>query len=165
MRRVILVFALVLAVAHHAFGEDYPLGGQVSPGGAMPEDLKRSLFKGDSTGGKARELITRAKTLGRATVLVFTGEPCTPCNAVEVSLARIRPEISSRALVVYADVARDSDLFAQYGVSSIPSVLFLDEQGKEYSRKEGRVTKDTVLYTLKEMGVLPAGFSPSGAAR
>ena len=57
-------------------------------------------------------------------VVDFTASWCPPCKALAPVLEQVASEYAGRAKVVKVDVDANNQLAAQFGVSSIPNILF-----------------------------------------
>jgi len=54
---------------------------------------------------------------------------------------------------VFIDVWEDSAPAEKYGVSTIPTQIFLDAKGKELFRHEGFFSREEILAKWKELGL------------
>ena len=80
---------------------------------------------------------------------------CIPCQKMEVVLEDIRKEYPKDVKVIFHDVWTDAGkpYAEQYGVSSIPTQVFLDENGVEYFRHVGYFPKEELVKILKQKSV------------
>lgn len=70
----------------------------------------------------------------------FGADWCTPCKQIENTLATLA-ENNKMTLVEYnTDNDKDMELAREKNVKSIPTVIILDEQGKELGRRVGVCT-------------------------
>ena len=78
---------------------------------------------------------------------------CIPCKMMAPVLAQLRETYKGRLEVVFIDVWEDSTPAQAYGVSTIPTQIFFDAQGKERFRHEGFFSREEILAKWKELGV------------
>jgi thioredoxin 1 len=78
---------------------------------------------------------------------------CIPCKMMAPVLAELRDTYKGRLDVVFLDVWEDPKPAETYGVSTIPTQIFFDAQGKERFRHEGFFSKEEILAKWKELGV------------
>jgi thioredoxin 1 len=76
-----------------------------------------------------------------AVVVDFTASWCPPCKALAPVLEQVAADYAGRAKVVKVDIDENSALAAQYGVSSIPNLLFF---------KDGQVVNQAVGFQNEE---------------
>jgi thioredoxin 1 len=80
---------------------------------------------------------------------------CIPCKMMQPIMKDIETEYGSQVDVVFHDVwTEEGRPYAeQYRIRAIPTQVFLDENGKEYSRHEGYFPKEDLVKVLKQKGV------------
>ena len=78
---------------------------------------------------------------------------CIPCKMMAPILERLWEEYQGRLEVVFIDVWEDSVPAAKYGISTIPTQIFFDPEGREVFRHEGFFSKEEILAKWKEFGV------------
>ena len=80
---------------------------------------------------------------------------CIPCQKMEVVLESIREKYPQDVRVIFHDVwTQAGKPFAhEFGVHSIPTQVFLDENGKEYYRHVGYFPEKDLQKVLKQKGV------------
>jgi thioredoxin 1 len=80
---------------------------------------------------------------------------CIPCKMMQPIMADIEKEYGSQVAVVFYDVWTDEGrpYAEKYGIRAIPTQVFLDQDGKEYSRHEGFFPKEELVKVLKQKGV------------
>lgn len=69
-------------------------------------------------------------------VVDFFGEYCGPCRQLKPVLALLAEELGATAKIVTVDVAANSKLVNDYGISAVPTVLVI-RNGKEVHRMLG----------------------------
>lgn len=87
---------------------------------------------------------------GRATLLQFSTEVCTPCR----STARVLDDLAARTADVAhveLDVAHRPELASRYRVLQTPTTLILDRDGAVRARIGGAVRRDLVVAELEKV--------------
>ena len=80
---------------------------------------------------------------------------CIPCQKMQPVMKSIEEKYPGQVKVVFHDVwTSEGKPFASvYGIESIPTQVFLDENGKEYSRHVGYFPEEELVKVLKQKGV------------
>lgn len=78
---------------------------------------------------------------------------CIPCKMMAPILEELKKEYKGKLVVVFIDVWENRGEAEKYGIQSIPTQIFYDENGKEFSRHEGFFPKEDILKTFKDNGI------------
>ena len=78
---------------------------------------------------------------------------CIPCKEMAPILEELRETYRGRLDVVFIDVWQDRDAASRYDVSTIPTQIFFDAEGKERFRHEGFFSREEILAKWRELGV------------
>jgi thioredoxin 1 len=80
---------------------------------------------------------------------------CIPCQKMQPVMKSIKEKYAGQVNVVFHDVwTPEGKPFAQqYGIEAIPTQVFLDENGKEFSRHVGYFPEEDLINVLKTKGV------------
>jgi len=78
---------------------------------------------------------------------------CIPCKMMAPILEELKKEYKGRLEVVFIDVWENRGEAENYGIQSIPTQIFYDENGKEFARHEGFFPKEDILKTFKDNGI------------
>ena len=80
---------------------------------------------------------------------------CIPCQKMQSVMKSIETKYGKEVKVVFYDVwTPEGKPFAEkYGIEAIPTQVFLDENGKEFSRHEGYFPEEELVKVLKTKGV------------
>ena len=80
----------------------------------------------------------------------FSATWCGPCRALAPVVEELATEYSGRARIFSVDVDEAGDLATQYGVMSVPSLLFF-KGGELVDRAVGALPKDELRSRLNRM--------------
>lgn len=80
---------------------------------------------------------------------------CIPCQQMQSVMKSIEKKYTSQVKVVFHDVwtPEGKPFGKQYGIEAIPTQVFLDENGKEFSRHVGYFSEEELVKVLKTKGV------------
>ena len=80
---------------------------------------------------------------------------CIPCKKMQEVMKSIEKKYSSQVKVVFHDVWTDAGkpFGKQYGITAIPTQVFLDAAGKEFFRHEGFFPEEELVKILNQKGV------------
>jgi len=78
---------------------------------------------------------------------------CIPCKMMAPILEELKTAYKGQLVVEFVDVNENRDTAAQYGVDTIPTQIFFDASGKEFSRHIGFFPKDDILATFAKQGI------------
>ncbi len=99
-----------------------------------------------------------AGSLNRPVILDFYADWCPPCIAMEEGTYPDPRVISELAdfITIKVDTQKRIDIETKYGIAYYPTVVFLDEKGREVSRHIGYLgPEDMVEEIKKSRGMLP----------
>lgn len=91
----------------------------------------------------------------KVTFIELGSVKCIPCKMMQPIMEEIEEEYKGQVEIIFYDVrTAEGEPYAQkYDVRVIPTQIFLDKDGNEYSRHEGFLPKDELVKVLKEQGV------------
>jgi thioredoxin 1 len=80
---------------------------------------------------------------------------CIPCQQMQSVMKSIREKYGKQVNVIFYDVwtPEGKPYAEQYGIQAIPTQVFLDENGKEFSRHEGYFPEEELVKVLRKKGV------------
>ncbi|MGE4421980.1 MAG: thioredoxin family protein [Pseudodesulfovibrio sp.] len=90
---------------------------------------------------------------GMVTMVDIGAHSCIPCKMMTPIIEDLSREYEGRAAIAFIDVWEHQEEANKYGISSIPTQIFYDAQGKERSRHVGFMDKDSIVAKLTELGV------------
>jgi len=118
----------------------------------------------------------KLKSYGIPIVIDFGADSCIPCKEMAPVLKELNSELKGRAIIRFVDVWKNQSFADGYPVSTIPTQIFFDSEGKPYNPKNpgelalqkfasettgehiltahvGGLTKEQLLTILNEMGL------------
>lgn len=111
------------------------------------------LLKPDDATVARAESAQQAPVAGMVTMVDLGAKECIPCKMMAPIMEELEKEYQGRAAVVFIDVWKYPGAGQQFGIRSIPTQIFYDAQGKEISRHEGFLDKQSIVATLAKLGV------------
>lgn len=80
---------------------------------------------------------------------------CIPCKMMQPVMKSVEEKYGSQVKVVFYDVwiEAGAPYGQKYGITAIPTQVFLDKEGKEYFRHEGFFPEEELIKVLKQKGV------------
>jgi thioredoxin 1 len=117
---------------------------------AGAEPVRQTEKKAEQPAGKD-EGVTKYKV----TFIELGSVRCIPCQQMQPVMDTIRVRYPSQVNLVFHDVwTQQGAPFAdKYGVSAIPTQVFLDENGQEYFRHVGFFPLEELVKILNQKGV------------
>lgn len=76
-------------------------------------------------------------------LLKFAATWCGPCQGLKMTMANMGDLINIS--VEEIDIDNKQELAIQYGVRSVPTLIIVDDEGKEVRRATGNLTQDKLL--------------------
>ena len=80
-------------------------------------------------------------------------EKCVPCKMMAPILKQLAREYKGKLKVEFIDVWKNRPAVGKYKIKSIPTQIFYDRKGKEFSRHEGFISKEDILAKFKAHGI------------
>jgi thioredoxin 1 len=80
---------------------------------------------------------------------------CVPCRQMQPIMKSIEEKYSSQVKVIFYDVWTEAGkpMADKYNIQAIPTQVFLDANGKEFSRHEGFFPEEELVKVLQTKGV------------
>lgn len=104
---------------------------------------------------KTTNEMKKDQTKYKVTFIELGSVRCIPCQKMQPVMKSIEAKYGKEVKVVFHDVwTPEGQPFAkQFGIESIPTQVFLDENGKEFSRHIGYFPEEELVKVLKTKGV------------
>jgi len=85
------------------------------------------------------------------TMLDLGAKSCIPCKMMIPVLDAVEKDYAGRASVIFIDVWENRDQSQKYGLRTIPTQIFYNQQGKEVFRHEGFLDKKSISEILDKL--------------
>jgi len=86
-------------------------------------------------------------------LLELGADKCMPCKMMKPILEELSRDYKGQLEVVFIDVWKDTKAAEKYKVRSIPTQVFYDAKGKEFSRHTGFFSREDILKTFEKQGI------------
>lgn len=92
---------------------------------------------------------------GKVTMVDIGAKKCIPCKMMAPIMEELEKEYGStgKAAIIFIDVWENKEQGQKFGIRSIPTQIFYGADGKEVSRHEGFMDKNSIISRLETMGV------------
>lgn len=111
------------------------------------------LFLAAVTSANAAEMKQQLPVPGMVTMVDLGAKKCIPCKMMTPILAELEKEYKGRAAIVFIDVWENPNAGKEFAISTIPTQIFYDDNGKEVLRHVGFFDKAGIVAELKKLGV------------
>lgn len=91
------------------------------------------------------------KASGKPVVVDFGAAWCGPCRHVAPIIEQLADEYKDRIIIGTCDVDQNNALAAQFGIRSIPTVVFLKPGGELMHKEVGLASKDVYASKAAEL--------------
>lgn len=110
-------------------------------------------LSGCSSAAGIDDVLNNAKKEGRAVMLELGSVGCIPCEQMKPVMEKLRMNYKGKLEVLFIDVRIDRKNGRRFGVSMIPTQVFLDKDGKEFHRHIGYYAYEEIAQVLKKIGL------------
>ena len=90
---------------------------------------------------------------GTVTMLDLGADKCIPCKMMAPIIEKLKKDYNGKADIVFIDVWKNPKQGERFNISSIPTQIFFNKEGKEVSRHIGFFKEAAIVEKLKELGV------------
>lgn len=118
-----------------------------------PKPAPKAKPSTPSGGGAKGESLADMVAKDMPSMVDFGATWCPACKQMKPIVDSIQKEYSGRVKVIYIDVDKNRQLAADSNVSSIPTQIYFDSNGKEVARHVGVDSVDNVRDRLDKLGV------------
>lgn len=110
------------------------------------------LLKQRAASAVGAQTVDSAQSSAVPRLVDLGADKCIPCRMMAPILDELRTTYQGRLEVVFIDVWKDNSAGEKYGISSIPTQIFYDENGGELYRHVGFISKADILAKWSELG-------------
>ena len=96
---------------------------------------------------------TPASGAAKVTFVELGADSCVPCKEMKPVMAGVQKTFGDQLKIVFYDVWEDDAPAREYGISMIPTQVFLDEGGVEFHRHTGFYPQEEIEALLVEQGL------------
>ena len=111
------------------------------------------LFLATVTSAGTTDMKQQIPVPGVVTMVDLGAKKCIPCKMMAPILAELEKEYEDRAAIVFIDVWENPDAGKEFGIRTIPTQIFYDDNGTEVFRHVGFFDKAGIVAELKKLGV------------
>jgi len=90
---------------------------------------------------------------GMVTMVDLGAKKCIPCKMMAPILQELQAQYQERAAIIFIDVWENPAAAHTFSIQTIPTQIFYDAQGKEVTRHEGFLDKQSIVSQLTKLGV------------
>jgi len=108
-----------------------------------------------SLGAEEKSQVPQVPVQGKVTMVDIGAKKCIPCKMMAPIMEELEKEYGStgKAAIIFIDVWENPNEGKKFGIRSIPTQIFYDKTGKEVSRHEGFMPKNSIVAELEKLGV------------
>jgi thioredoxin 1 len=99
------------------------------------------------------EQIPQIPVPNMVTMVDLGAKECIPCKMMAPIMEELEKEYQGRAAVIFIDVWKNPGAGPKFGIRAIPTQIFYDTQGKEITRHEGFLDKQSIVSMFTQLGV------------
>jgi thioredoxin 1 len=100
-----------------------------------------------------QDSLDSAKKQGKLVMLEIGSVGCIPCDKMKVVMDKLLTDYKDKLEVIFIDVKKDKENMRRFGVTMIPTQVFLDKSGKEFHRHIGYYPFEEIAPVLKKQGI------------
>ncbi len=90
---------------------------------------------------------------GMVTMIDLGAKKCIPCKMMAPIMEKMEKVYQGKAVIVFIDVWETRGQAERFRISSIPTQIFFNPDGKEIYRHVGFMGEEAIVAQLKSMGV------------
>lgn len=98
---------------------------------------------------KAEEFQAEVLNHSKPVLVDFFAEWCGPCKMLSPVLEKVSEKVADKASIVKIDIDQATDLAAQFGIMSVPTMIFF-KNGEAVFKKVGLQQADALVQLIEE---------------
>lgn len=99
------------------------------------------------------DVLNSASKEDKLVMLEVDSADCIPCEQMKPVIEKLRTNYKGKLEVIFVDFQKNRDISWRFGVSVIPTQVFLDRNGREFHRHNGFYSYWEIFDVLKEAGI------------
>ena len=99
------------------------------------------------------DTLSNAKKQGKVVMLEIGSVGCIPCDQMKPVMEKLRTNYKDKLEVLFIDVKKDRENPRRFGITMIPTQVFLNKEGKEFHRHIGFYAYEEIVPVLKKQGI------------
>lgn len=111
------------------------------------------IIGGSSQSAEKAPAIPEVPVKGMVTMVDIGAKACIPCKMMAPILEKMEKVYRGKAAIIFIDVWVNREQAPRFGVSTIPTQIFYDANGKEVYRHVGFLSEEAIVARLQKMGV------------
>jgi thioredoxin 1 len=90
---------------------------------------------------------------GMPTMVDLGANACVPCKMMVPVMEKVEKKYEGKAAIIFIDVWENKEPAERFGIRTIPTQIFFDQNGEEVYRHEGYMGEDDIDRIFRRMGV------------
>ena len=115
--------------------------------------LFMTVFIGVSWVDAEPQDFSKVPVKGMVTMIDLGAKKCIPCKMMAPIMEKMEKVYQGKAAIVFIDVWENREQAGRFRISSIPTQIFFNAEGKEIFRHVGFMGEEAIVAQLKSMGV------------
>ncbi len=112
-----------------------------------------TMIAGVSWGQAESQDFSKVPVKGMVTLIDLGAKKCIPCKMMAPIMEKMEKVYQGKAAIVFIDVWENREQAERFRISSIPTQIFFNVEGKEIYRHVGFMGEEAIVAQLKSMGV------------
>ena len=108
---------------------------------------------GFSSASEVDNVLIKANKEGKVVMLELGSVGCIPCEQMKPVMEKLRKNYGGRLEIFFIDVRKDRGAAGRFGIYTIPTQVFIDKKGKEFSRHIGYFPYEEIVPVLRKSGL------------
>lgn len=110
-------------------------------------------FSGCGEADQVDSILREAQFDGKAVMLELGSVGCIPCERMKPVLEKLQHVYRGKLEVIFVDVRKDRENARRFGITVIPTQVFLDKNGEEFHRHMGYYAYEEIELLLRTWGL------------
>ena len=111
------------------------------------------MLCGFSNAADIDDVLNSAKKEGKMVMLELGSVGCIPCEQMKPVMEKLKTNYKGRLEIIFVDIRKEKETGRKFGVTMIPTQVFLDKNGTEFHRHMGYYAYEEIEPVLKKAGL------------